>query len=134
MPRDELEEFALAYELAAEEITGYWDGPVGLGYSEDDTEDLCKWIVSQGEALWLQAVSRERDLMDLAHLHELAQRGEGNEYKRWDVDLEHQRYYGWLSPSGLAGIIYETRFGSCLLERLDEMRVSDHAKISKPDG
>lgn len=123
MPREELETFALAYERAAEEIVGYWEGPVvdGVEYSEDDTEDLCKWIVSQGEALWLQAVSRQRDLVNLAHLHELARRGEGREYVRWDADLENRLYVGSRTPEGLAFRIYEARFGSSLHERLDEI-------------
>ncbi|MFG2044596.1 DUF4240 domain-containing protein [Dactylosporangium sp. NPDC048998] len=56
---DEIVAYQLAYEQAAEEIADYWDGPVvdGVPYSEDDTEDLCKWVVAQGREAWVAACS-----------------------------------------------------------------------------
>ena len=65
--REDVERFALTYEWAAQEIAEYWQGPLvdDVQYSEDDTEDLCNWIVSQGRKLWGQAVSEEIDLADL---------------------------------------------------------------------
>ena len=56
-PKKRLEQFASAYELAAHSLRDYWDGPLvdGIQYSEDDTEDLCNWIVAQGRELWQES-------------------------------------------------------------------------------
>ncbi|MER7277572.1 hypothetical protein ABT369_24335 [Dactylosporangium sp. NPDC000244] len=52
--RDEIVAYQRAFEEAAEELADYWDGPVvdGVQYSEDDTEDLCLWIVGEGRESW----------------------------------------------------------------------------------
>jgi hypothetical protein len=56
---DEIVSYQLAYELAAEAIIGYWEGPSveGVQFSEDDTEDMCRWVVSQGRQAWEDARS-----------------------------------------------------------------------------
>nr|BFE62418.1 hypothetical protein GCM10020063_069440 [Dactylosporangium thailandense] len=51
---DEIVDYQGSFEAAAEELADYWDGPVvdGVQYSEDDTEDLCLWIVGEGRESW----------------------------------------------------------------------------------
>ncbi|WP_433057892.1 DUF4240 domain-containing protein [Dactylosporangium sp. CS-033363] len=95
-PRDEVVAFQSAYEEAAEELADYWDGPVvdGVQYSEDDTEDLCLWIVAQGRAAW------EAARVDFG--------AAVRRYVERDVDD------AWV-PGGVAYEIFFARFGSSLL-------------------
>ena len=122
--KEEVIQFALAYEWAAEEVADYWAGPNvdGAPYSEDDTEKMCKWVVSQGRGLWKRAVAREIDLVELARLEVASGLGESGEYPGWVADVADSAYDGYLAPESIAHAVYRTRFGLSLLEGLDEMR------------
>ncbi|MET7393043.1 hypothetical protein ABZS66_06040 [Dactylosporangium sp. NPDC005572] len=100
-PEDEIVAFQLTYELAAEALTDYWDGPVvdGVRYSEDDTEDLCMWIVAQGREFWTAARA------DFG--------GAVNRYTARDGGDP------W-TPGAPAYAVYFERFGRSLYERLYE--------------
>ena len=121
--KEQIEDFALAYELAAGQVAQYYDGPEvdGEQYSEDNTEDLCKWIVSQGEELWQKAVSKEIDLVDLAHLYQSARFGAFPEYPVWTPDIEDKTYHWYSSPESLAWGIYEMRYGADLYEVISNL-------------
>ncbi|WP_433217212.1 hypothetical protein ACQP00_09230 [Dactylosporangium sp. CS-047395] len=95
-PRDQVVAFQVAYEEAAGELADYWDGPLvdGVQYSEDDTEDLCLWIVAQGRDAWEDA------RVDFG--------AAVRRYGARDVDD------AWV-PGGVAYQIFFGRFGSSLL-------------------
>ena len=50
LPREELLSFATYVFQAAHDVREPWRGPFGL--SEDGTEDLTAFVVSQGETYW----------------------------------------------------------------------------------
>ena len=122
-PKEAVIRFAFLYELAAEEVADFSSGPDvdGVQYSEDDTEDLCNWVVSQGSGLWRKAITREIDLASLARLNEDSRRNESAEYQTWVVDVSDSAYDGYLAPHCLAHPIYRKRFGLSLLEELTNM-------------
>ncbi|WP_432824790.1 hypothetical protein [Dactylosporangium sp. CA-092794] len=99
---DEIVAYQLAYELAAEEVADYWDGPVvdGVQYSEDDTEDLCKWVVAQGRAAWAAARSGPEGMADAVRRYTARDAAEA-----------------W-TPDGAAHAIFHERFHASLHERM----------------
>jgi hypothetical protein len=124
----ELEHWQRAYEVAAEAICPYWDGPdmggdVGV-LSEDDTEDFCNWIVSQGRALWELATAPGADLNVLVQLYwnaemgtatkypswSNAEMGTATKYPSWSSAVANPAYRGYQDPSCIAYPIYRTRF------------------------
>jgi hypothetical protein len=116
LSQTEIAQWQQAYELAAEAIVPYWDGPdmggeVGV-LSEDGTEDLCKWIVSQGRGLWQQATAPNADLKSLVRLYWRANQGMVPEYPPWSKTVENPEYRGYQDPSCIAYPIYRARFGA----------------------
>lgn len=121
--REEVEMFAIAYDIAAESVADYWEGPDvdGVQFSEDDTEDLCKWVVSQGQIFWESAISGERSLVDLARLYWQSERGEIPELPKWTTEVTNPQNQGYQAPEYIAYAVYEWRFGESLDDRLDEL-------------
>ena len=121
---EEVVQFALAYDLAAEQLADSWDGPHvdDVPYSEDDTEDLCDWVVSQGRGLWRAAMAREIDLRELARLELASERGETSECPGWAADVSNPAYDGSLAPRYLAHAVYRNRFGHSLRAVLEKMK------------
>jgi hypothetical protein len=121
LPRDQLIEYASTYVRAAEELCDYWAGPVvnGIEFSEDDTEDLCRWIVSQGPGLYAQALALQGNLEPLVSRYWASERGEDPEYAMWSTDVQNAAYRGYQSPAGIPHPIFEARFGSALQNELE---------------
>jgi len=103
MSQDKLVAFARHYRDAAEAVCNYWDGPVidGEGLSEDGTEDLCNWIVSQGQAMWRQAIAAGPTRLE--------------PFVR-KYEAQGPAHY---SPFGIACAVYERRFNGNLFEAMD---------------
>lgn len=80
--------------------------------SEDSTEDLCKWIVSQGRGLWQRATAPDADLTSLAHLYRSAEQGLVPEYPRWSTAVTNPEYQGYQDPCYIAYPIYRARFSA----------------------
>jgi hypothetical protein len=120
--REEIEQFAMAYEIAAESVGEYWAGPDvdGVQFSEDDTEDLCKWVVSQGQTFWESAISGEPSLVELARLYWRAEDGEIPELPNWTTEVANPQHEGYQSPEYIAYGVYESRFGESLSDKLSE--------------
>ena len=120
LPRERLIAFASAYETAAEEVCDYWSGPVvgGVEYSEDDTEDLCKWIVAQGPDLWRTAVQLRGAIAPMGELKIASDAGRRNEHPRWSTEVENVAYEGYQAPESVAYAIFAARFGQDLHELL----------------
>ena len=116
-PKEDLVAFARAFEEAAEEVCDYWDGPVvdDVPFSEDGTEDLCKWVVSQGRELWQQAVSKTIPLDDLVRLYWASGDSRDVAHPRWETTVNKAAYDGWRSPAAIVYAIFATRFGEDLL-------------------
>lgn len=121
LPRDQLIEYASTYVRAAEELCDYWSGPVvdGVEFSEDDTEDLCRWIVSQGPILYAQALALQGRLEPLVVRYWASERGEDPEYPLWSTEVKNLAYRGYQSPGGIPHPIFEARFGSALQDELE---------------
>src|SRR4051794_28730205 len=66
LDKEELENYYGLYQVFSEKICDYSNGPAGL--SEDSTEDLCIWIVSQGFEFWQTMVTKEGYLENAYHL------------------------------------------------------------------
>ena len=71
LSRERLVQFAFHYQAAAQEVCDYWQGPVvdDISFSEDDTEDLCNWVVGQGRSMWEHALSLGSDLEPIVRLY-----------------------------------------------------------------
>ena len=113
LSRTEIEQWQQAYELAAEAIVPYGDGPdmggeVGV-LSEDGTEDLCKWIVSQGRGLWQQEPRPTRPEV-VGSSYWRADQGVVPEYPPWSTTVANPEYRGYQDPSYIAYPIYRARF------------------------
>jgi hypothetical protein len=121
LPRERLVAYAATYERAAEDLCDYWSGPMvdGARLSEDDTEDLCHWIVSQGPDVYRRALALRGQLQPLWLRYRASERGEDAEYPRWSVEVQNEAYRGYQSPSGIPHPIYEARFGSSLWDELE---------------
>lgn len=117
--KEELRRFGSEYRFASESLCDYWDGPVvfGIQYSEDDTEDVCNWIVSQGRELWHRIINGEIAFTNVAEM--LARQ----EFARfpiavtdWTMEVADPRHCGYQAPSAIAAGVYFTRFGCMLHE------------------
>lgn len=114
-PKEQLEQFAAAYEFAAQSLCGYWDGPLvdGIQYSEDDIEDLCNWIVSQGRELWQKVAGGDIDIGRVASI--VARR----DYhllpvtiKEWTKEVRDRKHRGYQDPALIAMGVHYTRCGT----------------------
>ncbi|MFF8774542.1 hypothetical protein [Kitasatospora sp. NPDC015120] len=119
-PRGVVEDFALAYESAADALADFSQGVRVDGdvWSEDSTEDLCRWVVGQGRALWCSVLAGERALEDAAQLY-LGRVPPGpDQVDPWDGEVADPRHRGYQSPGTIAHGVYRSRFGEDLHERL----------------
>jgi len=114
-PKHTVEEFGYHYETASLELAEYSSGiQIGdLSFSEDDMEDLCHWIVSQGRAYWQSVIDGERTL------HEAADPA-GFAANHWNSAVSDPAHRGYQSPSGIAHGVYWSRFGEYLDEVIDD--------------
>jgi len=114
-PKKRLEQFASAYELAAHSLRDYWDGPLvdGIQYSEDDTEDLCNWIVAQGRELWQRVragdidIGRVASIVSKGHFHLLPVPTD-----KWTTEVHNPKHLGYQDPALIAMGVYHSRFGA----------------------
>jgi hypothetical protein len=112
--QEHVEQFAAEYELAAQALCDYWDGPIvdGVEYSEDDTEDLCDWVVAQGRELWHKVKDREIDIGTIALVH-----SRGNydllpvPVSEWTTEVRDSKHRGYQDPASIASGVYRSRFG-----------------------
>jgi hypothetical protein len=115
--REQIVAFQRSYEAAAEAVCDYWNGPIvdGIGFSEDDTKDLCHWIVSQGSALWLQAISAT-DLTPFVRLYWAAEYKGAADWPKWNSLALSPVYHGFQAPGSVAYRVFEARFSEALDE------------------
>ncbi|MBS2032015.1 MAG: hypothetical protein JST54_29220 [Deltaproteobacteria bacterium] len=121
LSKGQLIEFGRVFRDAAEAIVPYWEGPLvdGIQFSEDDTEDLCHWIVGQGLETWQRAIS-ERDLQFLAREAWQSRRTSTGRSTGWDDDLDPDSFLGSRSILGMASAVFEARFGESLFDALGD--------------
>jgi len=114
-PKQTVEQFGYHYDTAALELADYWDG-IRVGdttFSEDDMEDLCHWIVSQGRAYWQSVIDGDRTLVDAAETYRF-------QANHWNPAVADPAHHGYQSPSGIAHGVYWSRFGELLNAVIDE--------------
>ena len=118
--REEIVAFERTYEDAAKEVCDYWSGPTvdGVGFSEDDTEDFCHWVVSQGRALWRQARTAP-DLEPFVRLYWAAEDG-ATDWPKWNSSVLNENYRGYQAPGSVAYAVFEARFSEPLDQYLAE--------------
>ena len=112
---EQVRQFADAFENAAMTLCDYWDGPMvdGIQYSEDDTEDLCQWIVSQGRDLWTKLMNGKLDLTDVArHIARSEIDKLPAKTEEWNSTVNDLRHFGYQSPECIAHAVYYSRFGT----------------------
>jgi hypothetical protein len=109
-PKATVERFANAYWDASSELCDYSEGVLINGdvWSEDSTEDLCAWVVSQGRALWVSVASGERSLAEVAEVY-LGRATDAGSI-RWTTEVSDPRHRGYQSPEGIARGVYWSRF------------------------
>jgi hypothetical protein len=107
--REQLIEFQRSYDEAAQEVCDFWSGPTvdGVTLSEDDTEDFCRWIVSQGRIFWEQVV-KASDLESFVRIYWAAER------PNWDSFVINPMYRGFQSPGIIGHAVFESRFHESL--------------------
>lgn len=113
-PEATMAQFALIYETAAAELADYWDGIEVDGdvWSEDDMEDLCDWVVSQGRDYWTSVRTGDRPLIEAARTYRA-------ESGTWDPAITNPEHRGYASPQAIVHGVYWSRFGESLDDRLD---------------
>ncbi|MFF2658155.1 hypothetical protein ACFVUH_12395 [Kitasatospora sp. NPDC058032] len=118
-PREVLEAFALAFEAAADALADFSDGVRvdGFGWSEDDTEDLCLWIVGQGRGFWESVLAGERSLEEAAQLYLGRVPPSAGQVVPWDEEVTNPEHRGYQSPGTIVHGVYRTRFSEVLDER-----------------
>ncbi|KDN80764.1 hypothetical protein [Kitasatospora cheerisanensis] len=116
-PRQVVEDFALAHEAAQDALADPAEGVRvdGETWSEDSTEDLCRWVVGQGREFWQAVVAGELT-------PEAAARRYLDGADPWDEEVADPRHRGYQSTGFLAHGVYRSRFGEDLDERLDRRR------------
>jgi hypothetical protein len=126
LPREELVAYAATYERAVQSLCDAWAGPEvdGIQFSEDDTEDLCRWVVSEGQELYVQAVALQGRLASIVPRYWASERGDDREHPSWSVQLENEAYRGHQSPRDIVYAIYEARFGASLHDDLERRDVT----------
>ncbi|WP_380283256.1 hypothetical protein [Kitasatospora purpeofusca] len=120
-PREVLEAFALAYEAAADALADFSEGVRvdGEFWSEDDTEDLCGWVVGQGRGLWGSVIAGERSLEEAAQMYLDRAALPADHVVPWDEEVANPEHRGYQSPASIAHGVYRTRFAEDLHERLE---------------
>jgi hypothetical protein len=120
-PRRTVEQFAAAYTNAAETLGDYSAG-VDVDeevWSEDSTEDLYNWIVSQGHDYWAAVVSGEHPLVDVVDLYLDRPSSLGAAPVRWTNDVSNPEHQGYQAPCCIAHGVYRTRFGEEIPDHID---------------
>lgn len=108
-------EFARAWRDASEAIADATNGPTvdGERLSEDDTEDFCHWVVSQGRETWQTALPP-------AALEDFVRRYRGGD-GTWDPDFrDSRRAARSSSPRTLAFVVFRERFDDELSDYLSD--------------
>ena len=120
-PKRTVEHFAFAYMIAATSLADYSEGVRvdGFVWSEDSTEDLCDWVVSQGRVFWTAVVSGDWALADVAEVYLGRPSPLSDESTQWSHEVSNPDHRGCRTPSSIAGGVYWTRFGEDLHERID---------------
>lgn len=108
--KERIVQFYLAFASASEEIADYWDGIVYKDgqFSEDDMEDFCNWIVSQGKEFWLETTKENADLISISKIYLRTESGETTEYPDW-------------SPQHLAGDFFYKTFNENIYDASNKM-------------
>jgi hypothetical protein len=120
LPREQLVEFARLYGEASAEVCDYWAGPTvdGIAFSEDDTEDLCDWVVSRGEAYWRRIIALGGELEPAVREYWREQAGP-SDLRSWTSEVDHPLYRGYQSPGAIAFAVFRIRFNEDLRDILD---------------
>ena len=120
LPRERLIQFAQLYRAAAEEVCDYSRGPVvdDIQFSEDDTEDLCNWVVGQGQSMWQRALSLGADLEPIVRLYWATEAKHGRSPLAWTLEVDNTAYHGYQAPEYIAHGVFAERFGEDLNEIL----------------
>lgn len=135
--QETVENYFALYTTASQEIVDYWDAP----FSEDSTEDICDWIVSQGKVFWEIVVNNEIDLLQahqlMVEIDIVKSESEpkptpkptkyANMVCHWNNEVKNEKYQGYQSPKALAiGVYYEKfdrniyDFEETIFERLED--------------
>lgn len=114
-PGETIARFAFAYWTASTDLADYADGidVDGFAWSEDDMEDLCEWVVSQGRTYWQSVMSGEHSLRDAAAIY-------ADRSTHWSTEVVNPEHRGYQAPGSIAHGVYWVRFGTDLDDRLDE--------------
>ena len=122
LTRQKLVAYASTYRDVAEHIIEVWNNPIvdGAELSEDDIEDICDWVVSQGDALITRAYAERADLKSIVKAYRANEKGTSKEFPKWDTVVKHVGYQGFQSPRGIAIAVYERVHHADLFDELDE--------------
>jgi hypothetical protein len=114
-PKATVAQFGFHYDTASLDLAEYSSGIEvdGVGWSEDDMEDLCEWIVGQGRAYWQSVIDGDRTLLAAARTY----LGDAN---HWSTEVNDPDHRGHQSPGGIAHGVYWSRFGEMLNEVIDD--------------
>lgn len=119
-PREVLEAYALAYGAAMCSLADFSQGVRvdGVVWSEDDTEDLCAWVVGQGRGFWHPTVAGQRDLAEVAQAYLGRVSPFSAEVTPWDTGVSNPEHRGYQSPGAIVQGVYRTCFAQSLHDRL----------------
>ena len=114
------------YEVASDSVCHQWDGPYIDDeiehLSEDSTQDLTYWIVSNGKDFWLRATEPEANLVELFWMSVKVARGEISDPPKWTSEVASDNRRGSQTPNYIAGAIYSERFDGEFLDALHEFQ------------
>jgi hypothetical protein len=126
LDREQLLSYYHFYEVASDAVCHQWEGPYIddeiRHLSEDGTQDLTYWIVSNGKDFWLRATEPDADLVELFWMSVEVDRGEIPDPPKWTSDVANDNRRGSQTPNYIAGAIYRERFDGEFLDALEELR------------
>jgi hypothetical protein len=111
-PKDVVARFGRTYQDAASDLADYSTGMDGDVWSEDDMEDLCRWVVGRGRAFWESVETGRLQLREAARLY-------SRDPEPWLANLTNPALRGYAAPGSLAAGVYWTRFGEVLDVEVD---------------
>jgi hypothetical protein len=122
LEKEQLEDYYGLYKRASQEIRDPWDGPYineEIDHlSEDSTEDLCDWIVSQGYDHWSEMDIDDESLAAVFHSMKKVEKGKK---VKGCVNWNSNTKYPYKTPKALALSVYEEKFGEDMYDHIDNI-------------
>jgi hypothetical protein len=111
---EKLKKYLMYWDISSRALCAPWDGPYIDDeieqLSEDSTEELTDWIVSQGKSAWEYALRNPDQLSELFCISNGNGKSKEFETTLWNTKVSKKNHIGFQSPKDIAIIIIEELF------------------------